>query len=85
VTFGEIPWEALKDGGFAILTAFGVWAIFTARMIPRWMYNEVKEERDRWRQAAEEAIKQNGQLLESSKTTDAAFKALAKVAGEEIR
>lgn len=82
---GGVPVELLRDGGLGLLVAFAVWGIFTGRLIPRWAYNEVKQERDRWRQVAEEALKQNGQLLESSKTADATFKALARAAGEEIR
>lgn len=62
------------------LLGLAVWMILTGRLVPGRTHDrvvrETTEERDRWRDIAERALKQNGQLLEGARTADAVVKAI---------
>ncbi|MEU1800914.1 hypothetical protein [Streptomyces sp. NPDC019937] len=64
------------QGGAVALLAVAVLMVLTGRLIPRRTYDDLKEERDTWRNAALESEKgraedraQVGELLETTRTT----------------
>ena len=81
---GDIPLEVfLQKWGPTGLLSLVVLMLFFGKLIPLNMYRELKEQRDEWRNAANEAIKQNTVLLETAHTANATFKALKDVAERE--
>lgn len=36
-------WDYIDKGGMIALTLIGLWAFITGRVVPRWVYQELKE------------------------------------------
>ena len=73
-----IPGEWLIQGGAGTLVAWGVWMIFTARLVPRKIHEETKEERDMWRLIALKAMGQTEALLPAAQITTKVAQTLAE-------
>jgi hypothetical protein len=71
-----IPWEVVRDGGFAAAVMFGVWAVLTGRLVPRITHDDVRAQRDRWQDIAITLMRQNGKLMTSAEVATNTFKAL---------
>lgn len=65
------------------LLALCVLLIVLGRLIPKITYDDVRRQRDEWKKVAEEALKQNSKLLESSRVADDTFRALKLIAQKE--
>ena len=80
----DIPLELLlAKWGPTGLLALVVLLILFGKLIPLNIHTDVRQQRDEWKKAAEEALAQNSQLLESSRVADATFRALREVAQRE--
>lgn len=73
----DIGVQLLVDGAAAALLCLTVILILRGYLVPRSVLNDVKADRDYWRSTAQEAAKQNGQLLESARVTEALMRAIA--------
>lgn len=79
-----IPLEVfLQKWGPTGLLSLVFLLMFFGKLIPLNMYRELKEQRDEWKKAANEALRQNTVLLETARTANATFKALKDVAEKE--
>lgn len=80
----DIPLELLlAKWGPTGLLALVVLLILFGRLIPKPTHDDVRQQRDEWKKTAEEALKQNTKLLESSRVADDTFRALREVAQRE--
>lgn len=73
----------LQRWGPTGLLSLVVLLILFGRLIPLYVYRELRAERDEWKNTAKEALKQNTVLLETAHTADATFKAIKAVATQE--
>jgi hypothetical protein len=78
-----IPPELFTGGGLAGLVATAVWMIYTGRLVPRRVYEDMKTERDDWKKAAETRSEQNAaigkqveKLVEQGQTAERAMLSL---------
>lgn len=74
-----IPWGTLGPAG---LLAVVVGLIVTGRLVPRSALLDAQAERDRWRDLATAAMRQNGELLTGARVTRDVLKALPEPAQE---
>ncbi|MFF0055705.1 hypothetical protein ACFYRI_15070 [Streptomyces microflavus] len=65
----------VAEGGAVALLAIVVLMVLTGRLVPRRTYDDLKEDRNDWRTAhskvagaLDEAVRQNGELTELSRT-----------------
>jgi hypothetical protein len=80
----EFPLELiLKEWGPTGLISLIILLILFGKLVPLSTHNDVRQQRDEWKKAAEEALKQNTKLLESSRVADDTFRALKQVAQKE--
>jgi hypothetical protein len=78
-----IPWNVLAQGGAVVILAGVVWMIVSGRLVPRSALTDAHTERDRWAEAAREAMQQNNALLTGARVTHDVLKALPDVATGE--
>lgn len=80
----EIPLELfLAKWGPPGLLAIVVLLILFGKLIPLNTHNDVRQQRDEYKKALDEALSQNSKLLESSRVADDTFRALRQVAQRE--
>lgn len=79
-----IPLELfLQKWGPTGLLGLFILGILFGRLVPLIFYNDVRKQRDEWKLTAQEALRQNTILLESTRVANATFHALKKVATQE--
>lgn len=71
-----IPGEWIVQGGAVGLLALGVLLVFTGRLIPRSTYNDLKDDRDHWREVAMKAVGHTEQLLPAARVATQVSRAL---------
>jgi hypothetical protein len=71
-----IPVDLVIQGGATALLAAVVWMIVTGRLVPRNALSDAHVERDRWREAALTAMRQNNDLLTGARVTRDVLQAL---------
>lgn len=74
-----IPWGTLGPSG---LLAVCVGMILAGRLVPRSALTDAQAERDRWREVAQQAIRQNNELLTGARVTREVLQALPEPAGD---
>lgn len=79
-----IPWNVIAQGGAVAILAGVVWMIVTGRLVPRSALTDAHVERDRWRDAAREAMRQNNELLTGARVTREVLRALPEAAAGEL-
>lgn len=78
MNLGDLP---LVNLGPTALLAIVVLSILTGRLVPRRNLQDVAEERDYWRKAAEERSAQLTHVLGATDVSTRAIEALTRVAG----
>ncbi len=78
-----LPATLFTTGGAVALLFATIWLIFTGRLVPRSAIDDVRQDRDGWRKAAEAEQEINrvqagqlSELLELARTTDQVIRAL---------
>lgn len=79
-----IPADLVIQGGAAALLGVVVWMIVTGRLVPRSALLDAQVERDRWRDLATAAMKQNSELMTGARVTHDVLRALPEPAGSEL-
>jgi hypothetical protein len=84
----DLGLPGIADIGAAGLLVLAILMVFTGRLIPRRYYEDailrLTEDRDNWREAAQELLKQNTELLAKDDISVATLKAIrSQVEGTE--
>lgn len=75
----------LSPLGVAVtLVATAVWFVYTGRLIPKKVHDEVKEDRDYWRSFAKELILQNQELMAGARVATRVTDALPLPSREDV-
>lgn len=78
----QIGQELIVSGGATGLLGLVVWLILGGYLVPRRTYNDMKSDRDYFRDALNTAMQQNQQLLQTTRVVDATFRSLNKAPDE---
>jgi len=78
-----IPADLIIQGGATALLVVVVLLIVRGSLVPRSALLDAQAERDRWRDAALEAIRQNNELLTGARVTREVLQALPDAAAGE--
>lgn len=79
-----IPGEWILQGGAGALLAFGIWMILTGRLVPRAVLEDVKLEREYWREIAMTAVGHTDKLLPAAHIATQVSRTLADQFGDAL-
>jgi hypothetical protein len=90
-----VDWSSFVSGiqfdqiAYAGIVTFIIFSILTGRLYSRKAVDEIRQERDDWKQAAQDEkkanqmlLKQNGDLIDAGRTTERVIRSLPDVGGD---
>lgn len=72
-----VPGEWIVQGGAAALLGLVALMVFTGRLVPRSLYQDMEKDRDQWREVALKAIGHADQLLPGAEIATEVARALS--------
>ena len=80
----------LTNGVLAVLLLWWAWSVYSklvaGKLVPQQVHDDVRVERDLWRQTAQENARQKKELIESLEVTQALLRVVQKtLADEEVQ